>query len=108
MHGLTVTHCFDLVHSDVWRITLIISHSRYKYFVTFIDDHSRFTWIYFLRAKSEVFDVFKKFFTYVKNHFSASIKTFRSDSVGVYVSHQFQNILQQKGIILQGTCPHTP
>ena len=55
------SQCFDIIHSDVWGITLIVSHAHYKYFVTFIDDFSRFTWVYFLRARAEVFSVFKSF-----------------------------------------------
>ena len=47
--------CFKIVHTDVWGVTPVPSHARYKYFVTFIDDYSRFTWIYFLRSKSKVF-----------------------------------------------------
>ena len=54
------TQCFDLVHSDVWGIAPALSHAHYKYFVTFIDDFSWFTWVYFLHSKSDVFNVFKK------------------------------------------------
>lgn len=46
-HDTDSSHCFDLVHSDVWGISPVISHAHYKYFVTLIDDHSRFIWIYF-------------------------------------------------------------
>jgi hypothetical protein len=53
-HGSRATKCFDIVRSDVWDISPVISHARYKYFVTFIDDFSRYTWVYFLQAKSEV------------------------------------------------------
>jgi hypothetical protein len=54
-NGSRAEKCFDIVHSDVWGISLVISHARYKYFVTFIDDFSRYTWVYFLQSKSEVF-----------------------------------------------------
>ena len=101
-------HCFDLVHSDVWGIAPAPSHSHVKYFVTFIDDYSRFTWIYFLHAKSEVFATFKIFLAYVENHFSTSIKTLCTDSGGEYVSNEFQTFLQNKGIISQKSCPYTP
>ena len=57
-HGSHAKHCFDLIYSNVWGISLVISHVNYKYFVTFIDDYTKYTWIYFLRAKSEVLSVF--------------------------------------------------
>jgi len=86
----------------------VVSHAHYKYFVTFIDDYSQFTWIYFLCSKSEVFSMFKKFLTYVETQFQASVKIFRSDSGGEYMSNEFQEYLQQKGILSQRTCPYTP
>jgi hypothetical protein len=48
-HGSHAEKCFDIVHSDAWGISPVIFHARYKYFVTFIDDFSRYTWVYFLR-----------------------------------------------------------
>jgi hypothetical protein len=100
--------CFEMIHSDVWGMSPAASHAHYKYFVTFIDDYSRFTWIYFLRSKSEVFSMFQKFLTYVETQFQESVKNFRSDSVGEYMSHEFQEYLQQKGILSQRSCPNTP
>ena len=49
-------------------------NAQYKYFVTFIDDFSRFTWIYFLRSKADVFSTFQAFVAFVENQFSAHIK----------------------------------
>jgi hypothetical protein len=54
-HPSCASKCFDIIHSDVWGIAPVVSHAHYKYFVTFIDDFSCFTWVYFLRAKAEVF-----------------------------------------------------
>ncbi|KAK7245636.1 hypothetical protein RIF29_40484 [Crotalaria pallida] len=106
--GSHAEKCFDIIHSDVWGITPVTSHAHYKYFVTFIDDYSRFTWIYFLRSKSEVFSVFKTFLTYIETQFSVVIKVLRSDSGGEYMSNAFQDFLNQKGILSQRSCPYTP
>jgi len=102
------SNCFDMIHSDVWGMSPVVSHANYKYFVTFIDDYSQFTWLYFLRSKSEVFSMFKKFLTYVQTQFQASVKIFRSDSGDEYMSNEFQEYLQQKGILSQRSCPYTP
>ena len=86
----------------------VTSHANCKYFVTFIDDYSRFTWIYFLHSKDEVFSVFKIFHAHIQNQFSAQIKILRSDNGGEYMSHLFQDFLQHHGIISQRSRPSTP
>ncbi|RVX06405.1 Retrovirus-related Pol polyprotein from transposon TNT 1-94 [Vitis vinifera] len=108
LHASRASHCFDLIHSDVWGPSPVSSHEKFKYYVTFIDDHSRFTWVYFLRSKSEVFRTFTEFLAYVDNQFSTSIKTLRTDSGGEYLSTEFQAFLASKGIIHQRSCPSTP
>jgi hypothetical protein len=108
LQGSRASTCFEIIHSDVWGISLVISHAHYRYFVTFIDDYSRFTWVYFLRSKAEVFSIFQTFVAYVETQFSTCVKILRSDSGGEYMSHAFQSFLQQKGILSQHSCPYTP
>jgi hypothetical protein len=57
----------DLIHSDVCGPMSMELVSGFKYFVLFIDDYSKKTWIYFLKAKDEVFDRFKEFKALVEN-----------------------------------------
>ena len=76
-HQEITTKCFDLINTYVWGIAQYVSHSHHKYFVTFIDDHSRFTWVYFLNAKSNAFNAFKKFLALIENQFAKSIKILR-------------------------------
>ena len=98
-NGSQAESCFDLIHSNVWGITPVISHAKYKYFVTFIDDYNKYTWIYFLRYKSEVFSAFKKFVAYVETQFSSRSKVLRSYLGGEYMSHEFHDFLPNKGIV---------
>ena len=55
-----------------------------KYFCLFVDDYSRFTWIYFLNAKHETFDVFQKFKALVETQFDIKIKTLQTDWGGEF------------------------
>ncbi|KAL0330178.1 UNVERIFIED_CONTAM: Retrovirus-related Pol polyprotein from transposon RE2 [Sesamum radiatum] len=57
----------ELIHTDVCGPMRTPSHEQNRYFILFIDDYSRMTWVYFMREKSEVFKVFKKFKNLVEN-----------------------------------------
>ena len=65
--------------------SLMQEDEYYEYFVTFIDDCSRFTWIYFLQSKGEIFLAFKTFLALIETQFSSSIKILRSISKGEYM-----------------------
>ena len=73
--------------------------------MTFIDDHSSFTWVYFLHSKSEVFHTFTEFLGYVENKFSMNIQTLRTHSSVGYLFTKFQAFLASKGVIHQRSCP---
>jgi hypothetical protein len=64
----------ELVHTDVWGPASVSSIGGKQYFVTFIDDHSRKVWVYFLRHKSDVFEAFKKWKAMVENETGLKIK----------------------------------
>ncbi|KAL0335057.1 UNVERIFIED_CONTAM: Retrovirus-related Pol polyprotein from transposon TNT 1-94 [Sesamum radiatum] len=69
----------ELIHTDVCGPMRTPSHEQNRYFILFIDDYSRMTWVYFMREKSEVFKVFKKFKNLVEKQSGRSIKVLRSD-----------------------------
>lgn len=54
----TSTKCLELIHSDVWGPSPFLSMKSYRYYVIFVDDFSRYSWIYPLHNKSEVCSVF--------------------------------------------------
>ena len=68
------------------------SLSRYVYYVSFIDDYSRKTWIYFMKKKYEVFSKFKEFKALIENHTKRKIKTFRSDNGREFTSNEFKEL----------------
>ena len=108
LQGSRASTCFEIIHSDVWGMSTVLSHAQYRYFVTFTDYYNHFMWVHFLRSKSDVFSTFKTFVTYVKTQFSTCIKILRSDARGEYMSHAFQYFLQKKGILSQLSCSYTP
>ena len=108
IHYSRAIAAFDMIHTDVWGIAPQSSRLGFKYYVTFIDDHSRFTWIYFLCFKSEILTTFKTFYNLVQTQFNKNIKVIRSDFGGEYISGDFSSFLTKNGIIHQKSCPHTP
>jgi len=68
------------------------------YYVSFIDDFSRNTWIYFLKKKSEVFDRFKEFKALVENQIEKKIKLLRIDNGGDFCGKQFEEFCKKYGI----------
>jgi hypothetical protein len=98
----------DLVHTDVCGPMSRKSLSGCEYYLTFIDDYSRKTWIYFLKAKSEVFARFQEFGALVENQSRKRIKVLRSDNGGEYSSRQFVDFCAQHGIRRQMTVPYNP
>ena len=75
----------ELVHSDLCGSLPSASFSGFKYFLTFIDDYSRFTWVYFLKIKSKVFNMFLAYKALVEKQFGYQIIKLRSNNGGEYV-----------------------
>ena len=80
----------EIIHSNVCGPMSSNSLSGYAYYVSFIDDFSRKTWVYFMNNKDEVFRTFKEFEALIENHTKKKIKTFRSDNGGEFTSNEFK------------------
>jgi hypothetical protein len=80
----------ESIHSAVFGPVPIPSLGKSVYYVSFIDDFSRNTWIYFLRKKSEVFDKFKEFKALVENQTEKKIKVLRIDNGGEFCGTEFE------------------
>ncbi|MCO5564735.1 hypothetical protein L7F22_018403 [Adiantum nelumboides] len=102
------TRKLQFVHSDVCGPMRTPSVGNSLYFVTFIDDFSRFCWVYPLKAKSHVFAIFQHFVSMVENETGCKVQTLCTDRGGEYMSGAFKDFLGKKGIKHQCTMPYTP
>ena len=98
---------FMTIHSDVWGPTQTPSLSGSRWFVTFIDCCTRMTWVYLLKAKSEVFSCFQLFHKMICTQFDTKIKILRTDNGTEYMNKNFDAYLESNGIIHQTSCPYT-
>lgn len=98
----------DLVHSDVCGPLEEESLGGNRYFVTFIDDATRKTWVYMLKTKGQVFETFQNFHAMVERETERKLKCLRTDNGGEYTSNEFENFCSQHGIRHEKTEPGTP
>ena len=98
----------ELVHTDVWGPTQVSSLGGSRYYVTFIDDATRKTWIYCIKNKFDVFDTFKKWKALVEIETGKKLKRLRSDNGGEYCSKEFDRYCSEHGICREKTVPRTP
>jgi hypothetical protein len=75
-----VSQLLEIVHTDVCRPMKTTSHGGARYFLTFIDDFSRKTHVYLLKAKGETFEKFKQSKAWVENKIGHKIKVLHSDN----------------------------
>lgn len=73
------THPLELVQTDVWGPSPMLSFNGYKYYVSFVDMYSGYTWLYLLKTKSEVAQVFKVFKSTAELQLGSKLKTLQTD-----------------------------
>lgn len=98
----------EIIHSDVCEVTDGTTWDGDKYLCSFIDDKSRFTVVFPLKTKNEVFEKFKEFKRYAEKQTGKSIKILRSDNGGEYKNHYFDQYLKEEGILRQYSVAGTP
>lgn len=83
----------------------VASHTNFRYYIYFLYDFSRFTWLFPLKQKSDALAAFIQFKRLVENQFERQIKQLRSDWGGEFQA--FTNLVQEHGIFFHHSCPHT-
>lgn len=102
------TEVLELVHSDVCGKMREKSLGGAEYFVTFTDDKTRYTWVYILKTKDQVFDCFLQWKLLTEKQSIRKLKTLRTDNGGEYTSNKFEKYLKDEGIRHETTVPKTP
>lgn len=97
-----------LVHTDVCGPMSVESLSGKRYFLIFIDDCTRKTFVYFLKSKNEVYEKFKLFKNFAERETGNKLKILRSDNGKEFVNRQMSNFMQEHGIKHQLTVEYTP
>lgn len=83
------------------------SFGRAKYVLTFIDDFSGKTFVYFLKTKDETYEIFRQFKSLVEKQTDHEIKRVRSDNGGEYIFESIEKYCKRNGIVHEKTTPYT-
>ena len=123
--GTRTKKVLDRVYTDVCGPFQVQSLGGSRYFLSFVDDHSRYCWVYPIKKKSDVLDTLK-WLTMVEKQYSHSIeellvdrpvqekdgatnvKVIHSDNGGEYVSRAMKEFLESRGIRHRCTAPENP
>jgi transposase InsO family protein len=98
----------ELIQSDICEMNGMLTEGGQRYFMTMIDDASRYYYVYLLKTNDEALNCFKTYKAKVKNQLEKEIKHFRSDLDSEYFSNEFDLFCVEHGIIHERTPPYSP
>ena len=98
----------ELIHFAQIGMNGVLTKGGKRYFMTLIDDCTRFCYIYFFKSKDEALHYFKIYKAEVENQLERKIKRVRSDRGGEYFSNNFTSFCEEHGIIHERTPPYSP
>ncbi|KAK2372692.1 putative mitochondrial protein [Trifolium repens] len=101
-------HALGVVHSDVCGPFPVASTGGNKYFVSFVDEFTRMTWVSLIKFKHEVFAEFQKFKVKAEKQSGQKLKILRTDGGGEFNSNEFKTFCEENGIEHEVTAPYTP
>ena len=92
------SHFGDKIHSDIWGLSLVQTPGCKEYYVSFTDDHTRWTYLQLLATKDGVFEAYRNFKAWAKLHFKIpALKILWSDWGGEYLRKLFSQYLKLQG-----------
>lgn len=100
--------CGEVICADLCGPVEIKSVGGSKYYLLIKDEFSRYRTVFFIKEKSEVPDLIKKFITYTKIQFGHTIKVFRTDNGTEFINGPVKRLFDSEGIRFENTVPYTP
>ncbi|KAK1431920.1 hypothetical protein QVD17_08717 [Tagetes erecta] len=104
----SISKPLQMLHMDLFGPTNVQSIGKKSYCFVIIDDFTRFSWVYFLHAKSETAELLKEFIVKVENQLDCKVKVLRSDNGTEFKNANVDLFCAEKGIARQFSAPRTP
>jgi hypothetical protein len=92
---------FDLIHSNIWEPSPTATVGGSKCFVIFVDNFSRYTWIYLMHNRSKLAQIYYTFVQMISTQFLKAIIIFCTDNAMEYRDSQFLDFIHIQGTIIQ-------
>jgi transposase InsO family protein len=105
---MSTSKAFELLHMDLFGPTIYTSIGRNKYGFVIMDDFTRYTWVFFLVDKSDVFLTFKTFIKRIHNEFETTINKVRSDNRSKFKNTRVDELYDEFRIRHQFSAKYTP
>jgi len=106
--GSRASKPLQLIHSDLHGPFKTSTHDGYRYWITFIDDCTKFRVLLLLKRKSDAFGAFKRYKAYAENQLNAKIKALQDDKGGEYMSDEFEQFCIDSGIARRHSVRNRP
>lgn len=84
-----------------------LTHNGCRFFLTVVDDFTKMTWVFLVKYKSDVVNIFYSFVHYVENQFQTVIHCVRTYNAPELTEGELKKLFQLKGILQQQTCVYT-
>ena len=91
------TRCLEIIHMDLVGPIKESIHGN-KYFLSILDDFSRYGWVFFFPNKSDTFSIFYTWFLKIRNTFNTGISYIQTDNGTEFVNHKFKSLCLENGI----------
>ncbi|MCR2847981.1 DDE-type integrase/transposase/recombinase, partial [Weizmannia coagulans] len=95
MHPYTPSLPFSLIHSDIWGPSRVRNINGARWFVLFVDDHTRLTWLYLMKEKVELGILFRQFHTMIQTQFQTKIQVLQTDNGREFFEHSLSETIYQ-------------
>ena len=103
-----IVEALELLHIDLCGPSAIESIGGSKYILVIVDDFSRFTWVFFLKQKSDATPKLKAFIKQREVQLKKTVRNIRSDNGLEFKNKEFEDFLADKGITHNFSAPYTP